>query len=349
MSLEKKNKIKISTIIYSLLTVVFIYVICVGIAISFFPNIENVIIKKTAQFIPYPVATIGINSITAARLADDLSSVRSFYENQDFSDLGMRVDFSTSDGKKRLNIKEKEVLQKLIDNSIIENEAKKRKIFLTDAIVDQEVDRKLKEYGTSEYLKENLRKLYGWDMNDFKEKIVRPDLYREKLIEKIKKEDESYSVARKKIEEVKKDMQSEKDFAILAEKYSNGESAQKGGNLGWFSFNQMLPEVANVVFYLNKNETSDVIESSLGYHIIKIEDRRNENGLDMVNLSQIFIRAKSFPEWLVEKEKEYRIFILRQDYIWNKEKSEIEFKDKDMEKYEDDLFKNETDDPSMMF
>lgn len=350
MDSEKKNKIKISTIIYSFLIIILGYIFFAGCSVYFFPKLtKNIIIKKTIQIIPYPVAFANYNFITATRLSENLDSVQRFYENQDFSSLGLRVDFKTAEGEKRLKIKEKQVLQKLIDDAVIESEAKKRNINLTKEIIDQEVDRKLKEYGTSSYLKENLQKLYDWDISDFKEKIVKPDLYKEKLFESIKKENKSYGIAKKKIEDIQEKLKNGSDISVLAKELSEGESAKNEGDLGWFTFDQMLPEVAVGVFFLEAGQTSEIIESSIGYHIVKVEDKKNEEGVDVVKLRQIFVRTESFSDWLIKKEKEYKIFILKNDYVWDNQQGEVIFKNKDMVKYETDLFKSETNDPSIIF
>jgi len=53
---------------------------------------------------PFPVAIIGnVNAvITSSELISNVDAVRKFYESQDYSKLGLRVDFSTVEGKKRL-------------------------------------------------------------------------------------------------------------------------------------------------------------------------------------------------------------------------------------------------------
>jgi peptidyl-prolyl cis-trans isomerase SurA len=61
------------------------------------------------------------------------------------------------------------------------------------------------------------------------------------------------------------------DFAELAKQYSDDQrSAEKGGEMPWFSRNKMMPEFANPSFALTKDgEISKPIDSGFGYHIIK--------------------------------------------------------------------------------
>ncbi len=76
----------------------------------------------------------------------------------------------------------------------------------------------------------------------------------------------------KKAEEVLKLAKSGKDFAKLAEKYSEGPSAKSGGELGYFQKGQMVKPFDKAVFSMKPGEISDIVRTSFGYHIIKLED-----------------------------------------------------------------------------
>ncbi len=64
------------------------------------------------------------------------------------------------------------------------------------------------------------------------------------------------------------------DFAKLAEELSEGPSAPKGGDLGFFTHDQMVPAFANAAFALQPGQISDVVRSRFGFHVIKVEDRK---------------------------------------------------------------------------
>ncbi len=67
------------------------------------------------------------------------------------------------------------------------------------------------------------------------------------------------------------------DFAELAKQKSKDPgAAAEGGDLGWFGKEQMVPEFSAVAFKLNKGEVSDPVKSQFGWHIIKVEDKRNK-------------------------------------------------------------------------
>ena len=80
--------------------------------------------------------------------------------------------------------------------------------------------------------------------------------------------------ARKKIKEVQEKVQKGEDFAELAKTYSEGPSASRGGDLGLFGRGQMVKPFEDAAFSLKPNETSDVVETKFGYHLIKVVDKQ---------------------------------------------------------------------------
>ncbi len=68
---------------------------------------------------------------------------------------------------------------------------------------------------------------------------------------------------------------SPKDFEKLAKDFSKGPSASKGGDLGWFTYNTMVPEFRDYCFS-NKKGDIGVVKTIFGFHIVKIDDQKNQ-------------------------------------------------------------------------
>ncbi len=76
--------------------------------------------------------------------------------------------------------------------------------------------------------------------------------------------------------EIIADLKKGEDFAALAKKRSTGPSASNGGDLGFFSADQMVPEFAEAAFALDKGQfTETPVQTQFGWHVIKVEDRRD--------------------------------------------------------------------------
>jgi len=75
--------------------------------------------------------------------------------------------------------------------------------------------------------------------------------------------------------EVKAKLDKGSKFSDLAKEYSSDEgSKSNGGELGYFSKGQLVPEFENSAFSMKKGQISDPIKSQFGWHIIKVEDKR---------------------------------------------------------------------------
>jgi peptidyl-prolyl cis-trans isomerase C len=74
---------------------------------------------------------------------------------------------------------------------------------------------------------------------------------------------------------IKAELDKGADFAELAKKKSKDPGASDGGDLGFFTKDQMVPEFSAVAFTLDAGKTSDPVKSQFGWHIIKVEEKRS--------------------------------------------------------------------------
>ncbi|WGR94425.1 peptidylprolyl isomerase [Bradyrhizobium sp. ISRA443] len=79
---------------------------------------------------------------------------------------------------------------------------------------------------------------------------------------------------------IKAELDKGADFAELAKKKSKDPGASDGGDLGFFTKEQMVPEFSAVAFSLEPGKISDPVKSQFGWHIIKVEEKRNRKAPD---------------------------------------------------------------------
>ena len=66
------------------------------------------------------------------------------------------------------------------------------------------------------------------------------------------------------------------DFATLAKEKSKDPGAAEGGDLGYFTKDQRVPEFADVAFKMYPGQLSNPVKTQFGWHVIKVEDRRTK-------------------------------------------------------------------------
>jgi len=102
---------------------------------------------------------------------------------------------------------------------------------------------------------------------------------------------------RTKAEEIVKRARAGEDFAKLAQEFGTDGTKDKGGDLGWFGPGEMDSVFEKAAYALKPGEISDVVETSFGFHIIKMEERKTETvdgkPKEMVHARHILIRDMS--------------------------------------------------------
>jgi len=87
-----------------------------------------------------------------------------------------------------------------------------------------------------------------------------------------KAQEEAQERARAALERIKKG----EEFATVATELTEDPSGKdNGGDLDYFTKDQMVPEFANIAFQMSPGQVSNPIRTPFGWHIIKLEDRRN--------------------------------------------------------------------------
>ncbi|HCC81711.1 MAG TPA: molecular chaperone SurA, partial [Methylophaga sp.] len=87
--------------------------------------------------------------------------------------------------------------------------------------------------------------------------------------------------AEKRLQQLRERILNGEDFAELAKAHSEDTgSAIDGGSLGWTSPGVMVPEFEEVMNGLAEGEMSDVFQSRFGWHLIQVEERREQNMAD---------------------------------------------------------------------
>ena len=103
------------------------------------------------------------------------------------------------------------------------------------------------------------------------------------------------SEARAKAEEARQRAIAGEDFAELARELSEGPTAERGGDLGFFTHGQTAPTFANAAFALQPGGISPVVRTEYGYHVIKVEEKRPARHIQQAGQPRLWRRGRGRP------------------------------------------------------
>ncbi len=233
----------------------------------------------------------------------------------------------------------REVLEELIKEKILLSEARKEGIVVQDEEVEKYLagikerfgseekfqlqlsEEKLTEEGFKQRLGEQIlikklvdlrigskiRALSAEEMREFfeenKESFVEPERVAIGQITVEVKGEGKWLEAGKKVEDIHARLMKGEDFSTLAKKYSDAPSRDEGGNLEFINRTELLPEFEKAISTLEVGEISNIIRTETGFHIIKLESRKEA-------------RQREFSE--VRREIENQLYRLRMEQALSK-------------------------------
>lgn len=197
-------------------------------------------------------------------------------------------------GKTYLSLLTDRVLEDLISQEILIQKADKKNIKIEDSTVEEEIkgfkDTTEKETNFKNYLKDmEITEEYFKEI--YKKGMIISKLVDETIVIEDKDIEEFHITNKENFIQIKarhilvekeeealaiiEDLKSGADFAELAIAKSTGPSGPDGGDLGYFNKGQMVPEFEEAAFSLEPGQISGVVKTSFGYHVIKVEDKKD--------------------------------------------------------------------------
>jgi len=122
--------------------------------------------------------------------------------------------------------------------------------------------------------------------------------------------------AKKLIQELRRRVLAGEDFQVLAKQYSEDVHAAEGGLSQWIGRQEMIPVIDEVIFNLRVGEISEIIETPMGYHVFRLEEKEKGHTSDLEEVRDrimaIVFQKKSeerFNEWMIELKRNAYISI----------------------------------------
>jgi parvulin-like peptidyl-prolyl isomerase len=213
------------------------------------------------------------------------------------------IDPSSQEGQEKLAQARERLLDVMIEQVLIEQAAQKAGVEVTDAEVDQYMQDMAAEAGGEEAFR---TKLEAWgETYEGAKQEVRAQLIGMAMTERVVPQSAEQVHARHilvdTLEEAKSlhaQLEAGADFVALARAHSQDTSTREnGGDLGYFPRGILVAsEVEEVAFSLQPGQFSDVVSSTLGYHIVQVVERDPERSVGPENVQ--LLREKAVQEWI---------------------------------------------------
>lgn len=270
--------------------------------------------EVVTKVLPYPAAIVDGRVIRYSSFQDDLSVLERFYASQRDNAVPGSVFPSEADMKQR-------VLDQLIKDQLAEALASRYSIIVTSEDVAKAYDATILDQaalGTRDgkakaesRAADTLRQMYDLRPAQFKTDILQPFLVRQKLEKAIQSDETLNAENRKKAEAALAELKAGKAFKEVAVAYSEDpNAATTGGDRGMIGRGLLPPEVEAAAFALKPGETSGVVKSAFGYHVLRVTDRQEQNGqVTKVRLYEILVRPIQLDDYLEAQKKSASIIV----------------------------------------
>ncbi|MCX6808378.1 MAG: peptidylprolyl isomerase [Candidatus Berkelbacteria bacterium] len=265
----------VKIILASLILLVFSVLVFFGVMIYGIKS-QDKITQTVAHYIPYPVAVVNYDFVTYFDYTNETDYIHHFYSS------------TKQDASVNMSDVDKQILDQLIENKIVSEQARKYKIKVTKADEDQVVNGIIDQNGGQDKVEKVLNDMYGINLNRFR-KLVDVQLMRDQLNQKVIervgvqhiliKVDQNAAqadvdAAKKKIDDIKTQIVAGMDFGDAAKKYSeDSATASSSGTLDAFTAGEMVPEFEKVAFNIKVGDISDPVRTQYGWHLIKVNSK----------------------------------------------------------------------------
>src|SRR3989344_1284268 len=291
-----RRKTNLKKILLGLVLITVVILIIAGAAL--YVGLVNPVSLAVARVIPYPAAVVNYSVLPYNEWHRQVASLQNFYR-QEASNVP-EVPIPT---KEELG---SHILNRMIEVALLKSLADTYGITVSEDELERQLQNIASQIGSPTLLEEQLLELYGWTQDEFKHQILHPLILRNKLKLATTLDERINQVAKDQAQAILEEVRrSPASFAQFAEQYSEDVSGTNGGDLGYFSRGDMVPEFEQVAFKLAPGQISDVIKTQFGYHIIKVEEQLTDdtNALTQVRARHILIRSKDFDQYVEELKK----------------------------------------------
>ncbi len=276
-------------------------------------------VANVAKVLPYPAARVDSRLISVKDYNENFRALIQYFKvnrNADITDK--------SNGDLRMQV-EQSVIGRMIEDVAIQKMAKDLGVSVSNDDIEKQLKSVTSNFGSDEDVAKELQDLYGWNRDQFKSNVLKPQLLKDAVQKKWNSEDQFTKDEKAKAQDILKQLKGGADFATLAKKYSDDQnSAVDGGDLGTNEKGTFVKEFEDAALKLKPGEISDVVQTQFGFHIVKLISN-DDKGLHTAHI----LVATKFDQYLLQQEQAASINVFVRGLSWDKGKGTVVINDND--------------------
>jgi hypothetical protein len=250
--------------------------------------------EKIYGIIPYPLAFVGPQPVLMRDFLHHYKLAKKYYErNGSLSEQEIK----------------NSVVKNLLEQAKLKEVASKYNVTITEKVLNAEILRKQAEAANKGQTLENLLKVEGMNLEDYKQIVVKPELLATNLTIWFNGQKNLNSEVLAKAGEFKNRVDKGENIEVLAKQFSEDNTSRMlGGDLGFVQVDEILPELQIELDSMPAGETR-VLISRYGVHMVKLEEKDNKGERSSVryHIKQVFLTPASFEQWYAAETNKIKV------------------------------------------
>lgn len=306
------------TVVVSVAVVLVLAIIGLGVGV-YESNAKTGFFIEVSKYLPYPAARVGNTLISMKDYNDNVRALTKYFQTDRQTDLN-----DASNGDIRVQV-EQSILGRMVEDIAVQNIAKDFGTTVSADDVNKQLASITSNLGSDADVDKTLNDLYGWNRDEFKANVLRPQLLKDAVQKAYNSKDEFTKDQKSKAQDILKQIKEGKDFGDLAKQYSDDpQSAVNGGDLGTNAKGTFVPEFEDAALKLKDGEVSDVIQTQFGFHIIKLISKSDSD----LHVAHILVATK-FDDYLKQQEQKLSVNVFVRGLGWDGATNAVTIKDTD--------------------
>jgi hypothetical protein len=266
-----------------------------------------------ARALHLPVTVVGNHWLSYVDYQQDVPNITSYLQRNEPPDAASQRTLSTDVYTRKI------ILNKIIGEEILASIAREQNVTVTDADVQKTYDGYVEQSGNAADVEQYIKTLYGWTVEQFKLKLIKPQVIQEKLAEKY------FADVKSQVTTIRESVTAD-TFAEVASKDSDDvATAAKGGAVELNTkalADAYTADAVKIINALGDKQISSVLETSRGYEIVLLEKKaaaaKKADGT--VYTMRRIVKTPDFNTWLsnlvTAKAEKLRVILFEPRFRW---------------------------------